>query len=146
MPIEERIGSVEDVRQWTDSIPFQYEYTAGVAGEKFLRGLMDGKILAGYCPNCKESSLPARIYCVKCYGGITSYVEMGPVGKVRAVTTAKKGDGSTFVFVTFKGVRGGLVHRLLDGARAGSEVMPRFRPKAERTGSILDLQGFESRR
>src|SRR5580692_9852218 len=146
MPIEERIESVADVRQWIDRIPFQYEYTAGVAGEKFLRGLMDGKILAGYCPGCKESSLPARIYCVRCYGGITEYVEVGPVAKVRAVTHAKQEGSPAFAFVTFKDVRGGLVHRLLDRARAGSEVAPRFRPRSERTGSILDLQGFESRR
>ncbi|MDA4114368.1 MAG: zinc ribbon domain-containing protein [Thaumarchaeota archaeon] len=143
MPIEERIESVADIRQWTDTIPFQYEYTAGVAGERFLRGLMDGKILAGYCPGCNESSLPARIYCVRCYGGITEYVEVEPVGKVRAVTSAKQ---DAFAFVTFKDVRGGLVHRLLDRARAGTEVVPRFRPRSERTGSILDLQGFESRR
>ena len=60
MPIGERIESVEDVMQWTDTIPFHYEYTAGVAGEKFLRGLIEGKILAGYCPSCEESSLPAE--------------------------------------------------------------------------------------
>jgi len=146
--MEERIESVADVRQWADIIPFQYEYTAGVAGEKFLRGLMDGKILAGYCPNCKESSLPARIYCVKCYGEITKLVKVGPVGKVRAVTSAGKQNtgGQTFVFVTFDGVRGGIIHKLLGNARAGSEVVPRFKPRSERTGSILDIQGFESRR
>ena len=146
MPIEERIESVADVRQWTDTIPFQYEYTAGVAGEKFLRGLMDGKILAGYCRRCEESSLPARIYCVRCYGEITSYIEVEPIGKVRAITSAGQVGSPTFAFVTFKDVRGGLVHRLLDRARFGSEVVPKFRPKSERTGSILDLQGFGSRR
>jgi uncharacterized OB-fold protein len=148
MPIEERIDSVADVRQWTDSIPFQYEYTAGVAGEKFLRGLISGKLMAGYCPSCKESSLPARIYCVRCYGEITKYVKVGPVGKVKAVTSAKNGSGDAlaFVYVTFKDVRGGIVHRLLGKARAGSEVVPKFKPRSERTGSILDIQGFESRR
>ncbi len=148
MSMEERVESVADVRQWADVIPFQYEYTAGVAGEKFLRGLMDRKILAGYCPNCKESSLPARMYCVNCYGEITKFVKVSPVGKVRAVTSVGKRStgGQTFVFVTFDGVRGGIIHKLLGKARVGSEVVPRFRPKSERTGSILDIQGFESRR
>jgi uncharacterized protein len=140
----ETLESVSEVRQWNDTIPFHYEYTAGIAGEKFLRGLMAGKILAGFCPACKELSLPARIYCVRCYGAITKYVKVGPVGKVKAMT--KVGDGgegsTTFVYVTFEGVRGGMIHRLLGRARVGSHVSPRFRPKSQRTGSILDIQGF----
>jgi len=134
--------------QWTDGIPLHYEYTAGVAGEKFLRGLKDGRILAGYCPNCKEVSLPPRIYCVKCYGRITKYVRVAPVGKVTAVSSAGRDEAGElkFAFITFKGIRGGMIHRLLGKARAGSEVVPRFKPRSERTGSILDIQGFESKR
>ena len=146
MPIEERADSVAELSQWTDSIPFQYQYTAGVAGERFLRGLIDGRILAGYCPRCEEASLPARIYCVKCYGEITRYVRAGPAGRVAAITR-KRGDeegAQTFVYVEFKGVRGGMIHKLLGKGRAGSRVVPRFKPRRERTGSILDIQGFES--
>ena len=148
MPIRERLEDVAEVRQWSDVIPFHYEYTAGVAGEKFLRGLMEGKILAGYCPVCKEAFLPARIYCVVCYGEITKFVRVGPVGRVRALTRSGKGEGGggAFAFVTFDGVRGGMVHRLLGRARAGSEVVARFRPAMERTGSVLDIQGFEPKR
>ena len=148
MPIEERLESVADVMQWADHIPLHYEYTAGVAGERFLRGLMEGRSLAGYCPSCNEYSLPPRIYCVRCYGEITRFAKVGPVGKVSAVTTSRRGksDEQSYVFVTFKGVRGGIVHRLLGRARAGTEVVPSFRPKSERTGSILDIQGFESKR
>ncbi len=147
MAAGEPLGSVSEVTQWKDSIPFQYEYTAGIAGEKFLRGLMAGRILAGYCPSCKESSLPARIYCVRCYGAITKYVRVGPVGKVRAMTRATEGrEGpNVFVYITFEGVRGGMIHRLLGGGRVGSAVVPKFRPKSQRSGSILDIQGFELR-
>lgn len=136
-----------EVDQWKDSIPFQYEYTAGVAGEKFLRGLKEGKILAGYCPDCREKSLPARIYCVKCYREITEYVKVGPAGRVKAITRSGKGrkETTTLVFVTFKDVRGGIIHRLIGKGRAGTEVVPRFKPRSERTGSILDIQGFESK-
>ena len=144
MPIEERIESVDQIRQWTDTIPFQYEYTAGVAGEKFLRGLMEGRILAGYCLNCEESSLPLRMYCVRCYGKIEKAVRVPPVGKVKAVTSGGEA-GPKFVFVTFKGFRGGMIHRLLGKARVGSEVVAKFRPKKQRTGSVNDIQGFEPR-
>jgi uncharacterized OB-fold protein len=88
VPIRERIESVDRISQWTDSIPLHYEYTAGVAGERFLRGLMEAKILAGYCPRCKETFLPPRIYCVECYGPVHRYVKVGPYGKVATLTTA----------------------------------------------------------
>ena len=148
MPIGERLESVADVTQWADHIPLHYEYTAGIAGERFLRGLMEGRILAGYCPRCEECSLPPRIYCVNCYGEIRRYVKVGPVGKVSAVTSSGQGsqDERSYVFVTFEGVRGGIIHRLLGRARSGTEVVARFRPRSERTGSILDIQGFESKR
>jgi uncharacterized protein len=142
---------VEEIRQWTDVIPFHYEYTAGVAGEKFLRGLMEGEILAGYCSACKETSLPPRIYCVKCYGEIRKYLRVRPPGRVAAITSTSIGQGGerleepvTFAYVTFQGVAGGILHRIVGKARVGSAVKPRFRKKRDRRGSILDIEGFET--
>jgi uncharacterized OB-fold protein len=146
MAFEERLGSTSEVGHWKDTIPLHYEYTAGVAGERFLRGLMSGRILAGYCENCKETSLPARIYCVQCYGEIKKLVRVGPTGRVSAIARPGKEGEQTFVYVTFKGVRGGIIHRLLGRGKAGSEVVPRFLPKKQRKGSILDIQGFELKR
>lgn len=128
-----------------DAIPLHYEYTAGVAGEKFLRGLMEGRVLAGRCEVCGITALPARMYCVECYSPIEKLVRAGPIGVVRAV--AKQVDDSgkpeAFAFVEFTGVKGGLVHRLIGGARVGSKVRPKFKPKAERKGAMSDVLGFE---
>ena len=145
MPIRERIDAVEHVRQWTDSIPLHYEYTSGVAGERFLRGLQKGKILAGYCSLCKVNSLPLRTYCVRCYGPIRRKVALVPLGTVAALTTAKSKPNSlaTFIFVRFEDTTGGLMHRLIGAAEPGDRVRPRFKPKRERTGSILDIVGFK---
>jgi uncharacterized OB-fold protein len=145
MPMTERLDDVTEVRQWVDSIPLHYEYTAGVAGERFLRGLIGGKILAAYCPNCKQAALPARMYCLDCYGETTKFVRAGPVGVVKAVTRAKGAPGEpvAFAFIEFPNVKGGIVHRLIGGARAGSRVKAIFRPKRERTGAISDVLGFE---
>ncbi len=133
-----------------DSIPLHYEYTAGVAGERFLRGLKAGRILAGYCSNCKEASLPPRIYCVKCFGEIRRFIRVRPIGRVAAMTRTLIGqDGArleqqvTFAYVTFDGVAGGILHRVIGRARVGSRVKPRFRKRGDRKGSILDLEGFE---
>jgi uncharacterized OB-fold protein len=55
---------------------------------------------------------------------------------------------TTFGYVTFEGVSGGLIHRILsDGRREpkfGDPVMPVFLPREQRTGSILDLKGFRT--
>ena len=94
MPITERLDDSTAVRSWVDTIPLHYEYTAGVAGERFLRGLIEGKILAGYCEVCDEAALPARMYCVECYSPVERYVRVGPVGVVKAVTRGRAPQGS----------------------------------------------------
>ena len=140
MPITERLDRGTDALAWKGSIPLHYEYTAGVAGERFMRGLMGGKILAGYCEACGTASLPARMYCVECYSGTSSFVKVGPVGVVRALA---RGDTERFAFVEFPGTKGGVLHRLIGPGRVGSRVKARFRPRRARTGAISDILGFE---
>jgi uncharacterized OB-fold protein len=140
--LNERLQSVDEIRQWRDKIPFHWEYTAGVAGERFLRGLIEGKIVAGYCERCDEKSLPARMYCLNCYGRIERLVRAGPIGVAEAVT--EDASGERFVFVTFDGIKGGVLHKAIQGVRRGAKVRPLFKPGAERVGSVLDIVGFEA--
>jgi uncharacterized protein len=145
MPITERLDDITSVRQWVDAIPLHYEYTAGVAGEKFLRGLMQGKVLASYCSNCDKASLPLRIYCVDCCSETRKTVKVGPNGTVKASTRTVDSEGRevSFGFVAFPGIKGGIIHVLIGTAKTGTRVKPRFRPKKERKGAISDLLGFE---
>jgi uncharacterized OB-fold protein len=146
--LNERITSVDKLRSWTDKIPFHYEYTAGVAGEKFLRGLREGKILASECPKCRRRYLPPKMYCVDCFVGLKKYREVGPPGMVSAVTESyvdfqgrRLKSPRTYVYVTYSGVTGGLVQRAEGkGLRFGDKVTPKFKPSAMRTGSLLDFE------
>ena len=148
MPLGERITSVGRLRSWTDQIPFHYEYTAGVAGEKFLRGLQQGKILASVCQKCGKSFLPPKMYCVDCFVEARKYREIGPSGTVSAITESHVGFNGerlkvprTFAFVTFTGVTGGLVQVVSSpGLKVGSKVAPKFRPASRRTGSMTDFE------
>ena len=148
MSLGERITSVDKVRSWTDEIPFHYEYTAGVAGERFLRGLQEGRIIASRCKKCGKSYLPPKVYCTDCFAPIETYKEVGPEGRVAAMTESHVGfDGGhlrtprTFVFVSFQGVTGGLVQVASGrGIEIGGKVVPRFRPSSRRTGSLLDFE------
>jgi len=148
MSLGERITNVDKLRSWTDEIPFHYEYTAGVAGEKFLRGLKEGRIIASRCKKCGKSYLPPKAYCVDCFTPIDSYKEVGPEGRVAAVTESHVDfEGTrlrtprTFVFVVFKGVTGGLVQLASGrGIEMGGKVVPKFRPASKRKGSLLDFE------
>jgi uncharacterized OB-fold protein len=142
---------------WKDGIPLQYEYTAGVAGEAFLRALAQGRIVASKCVTCGDVRVPPRTYCLECQGRTRIDVELFQSGAIAALSTAfLANDGATltarsritFGFVTFEGVSGGLIHRILSEGRSepgiGDPVMPLFLPREERKGSILDLKGFRT--
>jgi len=148
--LKERINSVAKLRSWQDQIPFHYEYTAGVAGEKFLRGLMKGKILASHCSRCGKSYVPPKLYCVECYIRINHLKQVGPEGVVLALAESNVGfegnrlaEPKTFILVGFKGVTGGLIHLARGtGLKVGSKVLPKFKKPTERRGTILDIEGF----
>ncbi len=148
MPLAERITSVDKLRTWTDQIPFHYEYTAGVAGERFLRGVQQGKLLASTCPKCGKSYVPPKAYCVDCFVRIEKYKEIGASGTVAAVAESyvdfeggKLEKPRTFVFVTFEGAVGGLVQAASGrGIRVGDKVSAEFRPASKREGSMRDFQ------
>lgn len=150
MALGERIDDVGKLRSWPDRIPFHYEYTAGVAGERFLRGLQEGRILAARCGSCGKKFLPPKAYCVDCFKRITSFPEVGPYGEIAALTESHvEFDGSRraepvlMAFVKFPGTTGGLVHLVTGrGAKIGARVAPRFEAKGKRKGSLLDIRCF----
>lgn len=87
-----------------------------------------------------------------CYGRTRPDVELYQLGRIAAMSSPTARGGRprvTFGFVTFEGVSGGLVHRLLgeDGRRpkVGDSVGAVFASPDKRSGSILDLQGFRTR-
>jgi len=142
---------------WKDRIPLRYEYTAGVAGEAFLRALAQGRIVASKCTACGDVRVPPRTYCLECQGRTRIDVELFQSGGIAALSTAllardgaklTVGSRTTFGFVTFERVSGGLTHRILSEGRreprVGDPVMPLFLPREKRSGSILDLKGFRT--
>jgi uncharacterized OB-fold protein len=148
LPLNERIADVDLLRAWRDKLPLHYEYTAGVAGERFLRGIKEGKILASRCPKCGKAYLPPKMYCVDCYVQIDDYREVGPFGSVEGMAESqvdfegRRVDSAvTFAFITFKGVTGGLVHYVGGKSpKVGTLVTPKFKPRAERNGSLRDIE------
>jgi len=150
-------AGTRNILAWKDGIPLRYQYTAGVAGEAFLRALAQGRILASKCTTCGDVRVPPRTYCLECNGRAKVDVELYQSGGIAALSTAYLARGGaklaarsriTFGFVTFEGVSGGLIHKILSHGRRdpriGDPVMPLFLPRGERKGSILDLKGFRT--
>jgi len=155
MPILEKIVKSEDAKHWADSIPLEFHYTAGVAGEEFLRELKDnGRLIASKCPKCKNSYVPARMYCATCFvetkdrHNITSQGEVYSFAVVDRDRSGKKlTKPAVIALVKFQGTKGGIVH-LLDvespkEASIGMKVAPVLRERSERTGSLSDILVFK---
>lgn len=144
----------DDLRAWKGEIPLSYVYTAGVAGEKFLRSIKDsGRIVGTRCKKCSVTYVPPRIYCERCFQNLSEWVEVGRHGTVHSYTTVWLGlDGQRLerpdivAFVKLQGTSGGLVHRLGEigpaDVRIGMEVEAIFKAKKDRTGSVLDIRYF----
>ncbi len=155
MTFLERTTDVKRLRHVGVDMSVDYIYTSGIAGETFFKALRDeGRILAAHCPVCKNNQLPPRMFCEGCFTELREFVDVPAEGRVAAVTVAKKDrrgrplpNPEVFAFVTFKGIQeGGLIHRLLvlpDKAKVGIAVRVRLKPKEARTGTILDIEGFE---
>ena len=154
----EHIERVDQLGQWPGEIPVSFLYTAGVAGERFLREIKDkGRFLGSRCPDCSYTYLPPRLYCERCFAELKDWVEVGPRGTVEALTVAHLVlDGEplaqpeTFALIRLDGADGLLLHRVKAAAaeelEVGAAVEPVFLAKTARKGSILDVQHFRPAR
>jgi acetyl-CoA C-acetyltransferase len=133
------------------SVPIRHRYTAGVANKVFFAALRDrGVLLGSRCQNCGITYLPARMFCERCFSELSADVECGPGGVLESFTIGYVGVNgeplekpATLGLVKLDGADTVLMHRIIEGDQPleiGSRVEAILDP--ERTGSILDLEGF----
>ena len=147
----EKISNNAEIRTWSDHIPMDWKYTAGVAGERFLRLLKQGSIQASVCKSCGKSFLPPKIFCKDCFVQVIDWKEVPSESastysftKIRRV--AGNSGSQLIVLVKFDGVDGGLLGRFKPGredARIGMKVKPVFKKKESRKGELSDIDYFE---
>jgi len=155
MPILEKLVQPSQARHWTDSIPLEYHYTAGVAGEEFRRELRDnGRFLVSKCSKCKNTYIPARMYCPNCFVEMKDQFPIDKPGYLYSFTSVNRnrsGADADFPIIVglvkFEGVKGGIVHLLdtedPDSVSIGMKVTPSFKNLPERTGAITDILAFK---
>ena len=156
MPILEKIVKPQDAKHWSDSIPLEYHYTAGVAGEEFLRELKEkGRLVTSKCPKCKSSYIPTRMYCPSCFVETKERRNIEPKGQVYSYAIVdrdragkKTSKPIVVALVKFEGVKGGLVHLLkVDSPKQvtiGMHVTAVLKRESERTGSLSDIKSFRA--
>jgi uncharacterized protein len=154
VPILEKISQPLNARHWTDSIPLEFHYTAGVAGEKFRRELKEnGRFLVSTCAKCKNSYVPARMFCPSCFVEMKETRAIDEPGYVYSYTTVNRNrtgepaEPVTLALIKFEGVEGGIVHRLddsvADKVAFGMRVVPILRGESERTGALADVTSLK---
>ena len=156
MPLLDRHIPNDKIKTVSGNMGITSQYTAGIAGETFLRALKDREeILGSYCNKCKKAFLPQRLFCERCLSRLTE-TRMAPHEGILETFTIAHLDleetrlepPKTVGFVQFKGFEGGLIHYILSSnekkLKVGSRVKAVFLPSSQRKGSILDIAHFET--
>jgi uncharacterized OB-fold protein len=145
----EKISNQTEIGINQDHIPLNYKYTAGVAGDRFLQLLRQGKLQASHCPNCNKLYLPPKIFCKECFAQLNEWrdvpEESGYLYSFTSVTNAQ-GKRDLVALVKFEGVEGGILGRLKSSKeepKIGMKVKPVFKQKNERIGDLSDIEHFE---
>jgi uncharacterized OB-fold protein len=131
-----------------------YVYTAGELGEKFLMSLRDeGKIKAAFCSYCEKLFLPVRSFCIFCGKEVNILRDIEQEGYIESFTKVKLDSSGNEIkepfylaYIKFKGVEGGLLHKLgevKEELKIGMKVIPVFKEKSQRRGSLEDIAYFK---
>ncbi|MFB3738292.1 MAG: Zn-ribbon domain-containing OB-fold protein [Candidatus Velamenicoccus archaeovorus] len=152
--MREKIARPERIRRVQGDLPVGHRYTPGVAGEAFFTALRDrGVLLGSRCGSCGYTYVPARLFCERCFAELAADTEVGPGGELVSFTIGFVDAEDrplelpeTIGLVRLDGADALLVHRILDlgdePLEIGVRVEAVVRPPEQRTGSILDLEGF----
>ncbi len=152
--MREKIATPDRVRRWPGEIPVGHRYTPGVAGEAFFTALRQrGVVLGSRCERCAYTYVPARLFCERCFAELAADVECGPGGTLVSFTIgftdiegAPLDRPVTLGLVRLDGADAALLHHVLEPGDEPLEIGERVelvvRPEEQRTGSILDIEGF----
>ena len=143
---------MSEARRIDGSMPVAFRYTPGVGNGAFCAALRaDGTLLGSRCAGCAVTYVPARSFCERCLGSLAADTPCGPEGSLESWTTLWIDiDGHTlteperYALVRLDGADAVMFHRLLGHAGWEPTIGDRVRTmlRAERGGTILDIEGF----
>ena len=139
---------------------FEYQYSAGAYGSRFMNALREEtKLFGTRCSNCSRVLVPPRPICGICAAPTDEWVEVGPTGSLTGFTVVEIPfiDPMTgverpvpygFAFIQLTGADTNLYHFLEenrhDRISVGMSVEAVFKPDGEREGKLSDIIHFRS--
>lgn len=145
----------KDVWIYHGQIYIPNTYSAGAVGSRFLIELRDNaRIMGTRCSKCNRVYVPARSICKDCFGQLKEWVEVSDKGTVLtyamdpvAKSTQPIPTPIIYGIIQLDGSDTGFVHMLGEAEpeeiRVGMRVQAVFKPKEQRTASILDIKYFK---
>lgn len=143
----------EPVKRLEIPVRLEYDYSAGRATSRFLRGIAEGRILGQRCPSCRKVYVPARGACPCCTVPTEEEVQVSDRGTVTTFSIVRVPSENLSVPLPFA-----CAHVLLDGAdipfygviqecpleqvRMGMRVQAVWKPKEEWTTSTGNIIYF----
>jgi uncharacterized OB-fold protein len=154
MALLDKIDKLGKAIAWQGDLPITSRYTAGIAGERFLREVKDNaRIVGTHCSQCDLTYVPATMFCERCFAELDEWVEVASQGTVFTYTVLHRDlddqpleSPAVLAYVKLEGSDGGLVHYLgevdPEAVYIGMPVEAVFKEAGERKGSILDIRHF----
>ena len=154
MSFKETITKTTNCSYFEGEIPVNYQYTFGIAGDKFFKTIKDkGDFIASKCSECGKLYIYPLIFCEECFSETSEYVSVGLEGELYSYTESyydfqgtNYDKPHTIGLVKFRGVEGGIIHRInIDSSELciGMSVAAKLKSPKERNGSIEDILYFE---
>ncbi len=154
MSFKDSITQTTQIGYFEGAIPVNYQYTFGIAGDKFFRTIKTkGDFIASKCSECGSTKIYPLSYCEECFANIKEYISVGLTGELYSFTEChydyqgiEHKEPRIMGLVKFEGVDGGIVHRVKappEGLKVGMKVKAKLKPKTKREGVVDDILHFE---
>jgi uncharacterized protein len=143
------------IEKWRGEIAIESLYTAGAGGQIFFKALKEkGELVGTRCRPCDQVYVPSRRFCERCFAELTEKVTVRPEGVLKSFSYSyvdhqgrRLRQPVASALVQLDGATTVMLHRLLDvkdlsRVSIGSRVRAVIKAKSQRTGSILDIEGF----
>jgi len=143
----------EPVTMLTTPIHLEYQHTASREESRFLRGLLEGRLLGQRCPVCRQVYIPARSACPVDGVATTDEVELPDTGTITTfciVNVPFLGQRITppyvAAYVLLDGADIAFLHLILecpvDEVRMGMRVRAVWRPREQWGPSLENIDHF----
>jgi uncharacterized OB-fold protein len=130
-----------------------FQYDAGEIRSRFLTEIRDNQKLVGIkCPDCNIVYVPPRAICLKCFGNLSDFVEVGQEGTLTTYSVVNRSEPfypvkPPFIYgiIQLDGADTGFVHMIGEVDPKDIKVGMRVKAvyKKERVGSVLDIKYFK---